>query len=238
LRCTRGAIMVHSCVNVLIGTLVLHTFGRRESSAPILPFKYTPVPCCPRETFSWVYIFLLIFGRRWSTATTTLVESTRVPCYSVWTFLWGTFIFVSTRNMIMESVHQDGNMIAQRCHNECTESQGWARDSIDGRCSVPSRVRRDFVVFHHRPSGPSRPVKVRIHRSVPFLSRQIIKFWAFFQVIFTIWNFPPLKSSLKFVRYASVACAIFHWKWCEKNKKRDDFTGHNFQNIKPVPSRE
>ena len=122
LRCTRGAIMVHSCVNVLIGTLVLHTFGRRESSAPILPFKYTPVPCCPRETFSWVYIFLLIFGRRWSTATTTLVESTRVPCYSVWTFLWGTFIFVSTRNMIMESVHQDGNMIAQRCHNECTES--------------------------------------------------------------------------------------------------------------------
>ena len=122
LRCTRGAIMVHSCVNARIDILVLHTFGRRESSAPIIPFKYTPVPCCPRETFSWVYIFLLIFGRRWSTATTTLVESTRVPCYSVWTFLWGTFIFVSTRNMIMESVHQDGNMIAQRCHNECTES--------------------------------------------------------------------------------------------------------------------
>ena len=62
--CTRGAIMVHSCVNVLIGTLVLHTFGRRESSAPILPFKYTPVPCCPRETFSWVYIFLLIFWKK------------------------------------------------------------------------------------------------------------------------------------------------------------------------------
>ena len=41
--------------------------------------------------------------------------------------------------------------------------QGWARDTIDACRPVPSGVRRDFCVFSHGPSGPSRPVKVKIY---------------------------------------------------------------------------
>ena len=75
--------------------------------------------------------------------------------------------------------------------------QGWARDTVDEPSPVPSRVPRDFDVFSHGSSGPSRPVKVKIQCSVPFLSRENEKNSAFFQVSYSIqrrFRVPPMPS--------------------------------------------